>query len=76
MLLDVSDEVQLLESTFRDRAIFTFNIKDFLVLDRKQSEHSGIIFTSQNSLGLSVLMVALDATFSTDHSAKSIERER
>jgi len=76
MLLDASDEVQLLESTFRDRAIFTFNIKDFLVLDRKEPQHSGIILAAQNSWTLSELIAALDALLSSEESGNWIGQVR
>ena len=76
MPLDASDEVQLLESTVRGRAIFTFNVKDFLALDRKQSEHSGIILAAQNSWALSDLIAALDALLSIEESESWVGQVR
>jgi hypothetical protein len=66
MPLDASDEVQLLESTVLGRAIFTFNVKDFLALDRKQPQHNRIILAAQNSWTLSELIAALDALLSVE----------
>ncbi|MBC6429631.1 hypothetical protein FM036_01610 [Nostoc sp. HG1] len=60
MPLDTSDETQLLEATARKRCIFTFNIRDFLVLAQSYPNHNGIILAAQNSWTLSSLIVALD----------------
>ena len=61
MPFDASDEVQLSQATAQGRAMFTFNVKDFVVLDQKQPQHCGIILAAQNSWTLSELIVALDA---------------
>jgi len=76
MPLDASDEVQLLESTVRGRAIFTFNVKDFLALDLKQPQHSGIILAAQNSWKLSELIAALDALLSVEESESWVGQVR
>jgi hypothetical protein len=60
MPLDASDETQLLESTNQRRCIFTFNIRDFLILAERYSNHYGIVLASQNSWSLSDLIAALD----------------
>ena len=60
MPLDATDKIQLLESTARGRCIFTFNIRDFLVLAQSYPNHNGIILAAQNSWTLSSLIAALD----------------
>jgi len=53
MPLDANDETQLLRSTARGRSIFTFNVKDFLVLAQQYPQHGGIILAAQNGWSLS-----------------------
>ncbi|WP_373525231.1 DUF5615 family PIN-like protein [Nostoc sp.] len=60
MPLDATDETQLLGATARGRCIFTFNIRDFLVLAQSYPNHNGIILAAQNSWNLSSLITALD----------------
>lgn len=60
MPLDATDETQLLGATAQGRCIFTFNIRDFLVLAQRYPNHSGIILAAQNSWNLSALIAALD----------------
>lgn len=60
MPLDASDETQLLRSTAQGRSIFTFNVKDFLVLAQQYPQHGGIILAAQNSWSLSELIAALN----------------
>ncbi|PMB23922.1 hypothetical protein CEN45_09370 [Fischerella thermalis CCMEE 5198] len=60
MALDASNETQLLESTNQQRCIFTFNIRDFLVLAQRYPNHYGVVLASQNSWSLSDLIAALD----------------
>lgn len=43
MPLDASDEQQLLGATAQGRAIFTYNIRDFIVLG-KRYPHDGALF--------------------------------
>jgi len=57
---DASDEAQLLGATAQGRCIFTFNIRDFMVLAQDYPQHSGIILVAQNSWALSALIAALD----------------
>ena len=64
MPLDASDEIQLLEASERERCIFTFNIRDFLVLAERYPQHHGIILAAQNSWTLSDLISALDCLLS------------
>lgn len=76
MPLDASDEVQLTQSTAQGRAIFTFNVKDFIALDQKQPQHGGIILAAQNSWTLSELIAALDVLLSEEESENWIGQVR
>jgi len=58
--LDASDEQQLLGATAQGRAIFTYNIRDFIALDRLYPNHGGIILAFQKSMGLNETIIALD----------------
>ncbi|MEA5469685.1 DUF5615 family PIN-like protein [Spirulina sp. 06S082] len=60
MLLDASDETQLLTVREKGRCIFTFNIRDFLILAQRHPDHKGIILAAQNSWTLSSLIASLD----------------
>ena len=60
MPLDASDEQQLLGATAQGRAIFTYNIRDFIVLGKHYPRHAGIILAYQKSMSLSELITALD----------------
>ncbi|KAB8317873.1 hypothetical protein SD81_021790 [Tolypothrix campylonemoides VB511288] len=60
MALDASDEAQLLGATAQERCIFTFNIRDFLILSQRYPNHCGIVLAAQNSWSLSTLIAALD----------------
>ena len=64
MALDAADETQLLEATSRGRCIFTFNIRDFMVLASRYPQHYGIILAAQNSWSLSGLIASLDRALS------------
>lgn len=64
MKLAATDENQLLEATQRGRCIFTFNIRDFIVLASRYPQHQGIILASQNSWTLSSLIASLDLALS------------
>jgi hypothetical protein len=57
---DASDEQQLLGATAHGRSLFTFNVRDFLVLARQYPRHGGIILAAQSSWSLSELISALD----------------
>jgi hypothetical protein len=52
MPLDATDEQQLLGATAQGRAIFTYNIRDFIVLGERFDHHAGIILASQTSLSV------------------------
>lgn len=47
MALDAPDEVQLLGATAQGRIIFTYNIRDFIVLAQRFPFHGGIIVSTQ-----------------------------
>ena len=61
---DASDEAQLLQATAQGRCIFTFNVRDFVVLARRHAQHGGIILAAQTSWTLSGLIGALDRLLS------------
>ena len=60
MPFDASDEGQLLGATAQGRAIFTYNIRDFIVLGERFPQHAGIILASQQSFSLIETIDALD----------------
>ena len=60
MPFDANDEQQLLGATAQGRAIFTYNIRDFIVLGERYPHHAGIILARQNSWRLNELIHALD----------------
>lgn len=60
MALDAIDEDQLLGAEAQERCIFTFNIRDFLILAQQYPVHKRIILAAQNSWSLAELMAALD----------------
>jgi hypothetical protein len=60
MPFDASDEQQLLGATLSGRAIFTYNIRDFIVLGKRYPHHAGIILARQQSMSLNELIDALD----------------
>jgi hypothetical protein len=64
MAIDASDETQLLQATAQGRCIFTFNVRDFVVLAQRYPRHGGIILAAQSSWTLSGLIAALDRLLS------------
>lgn len=60
MPMDASDEQQLLGATAQGRAIFTYNIRDFIVLGTRYPSHAGIILAYQKSMSLGEIIDALD----------------
>jgi hypothetical protein len=67
MPFDASDEQQLLGATAQGRAIFTYNIRDFIILGGRYPHHAGIILARQKSMSLNELINALDcALMETD----------
>lgn len=61
---DASDEAQLLTATAQGRCVFTFNVRDFVVLAQSYPRHGGVILAAQASWTLSGLVVALDRLLS------------
>ena len=61
---DATDEAQLLAATAHGRCIFTFNVRDFVVLAQSYPRHGGIILAAQASWTLSELVIALDRLLS------------
>ena len=57
---DASDEQQLLGATAQGRAIFTYNIRDFIVLGNRYPRHGGIILAFQKSMNLNETIQALN----------------
>ena len=76
MPLDASDEVQLLGAIAQGRCIFTFNIRDFLVLSQHYPNHCGIVLAAQNSWFLSSLIVSLDLMLTETQAADWIGQVR
>jgi hypothetical protein len=76
MLLDASDEMQLLRATARGRLVFTFNIVDFMALATHYPEHAGIVIAAQRSWTLSALIAALDRLLSTTKSVDWVGQVR
>jgi hypothetical protein len=65
MPADASDREQLLGATAQGRVIFSFNIRDFLVLAKKHPKHAGILLANQSRWSLAGLTEALDQALST-----------
>lgn len=57
---DASDEEQLLGATAQGRCLFTFNVRDFLVLATRYPHHAGIVLAFQGSWMVAALIQALD----------------
>jgi len=49
MPFDASDETQLLSAAAQGRAIFTFKIRDFMLLSPAHPHHRGIVLAAQRS---------------------------
>lgn len=58
--LDASDEDQLLASTAQGRCLFTFNVRDCVVLAGRYPHHAGVVLAAQATWSLSDLIAALD----------------
>jgi hypothetical protein len=66
MPADASDEDQLLRSTAQGRALFTFNVRDFMALAQRYPAHAGIIVAAQRRWTLSSLLRGLDHFLSSN----------
>ena len=64
MPAEASDREQLLRATAQGRGIFTFNLRDFLVLAKKHPNHAGILLATQSGWSLAELTDALDHALS------------
>ena len=69
MPLDATDEAQLLGATAQGRYIFTFNVRDFIVLAKRYPSHGGVILATQQSFRVSELIEALDRLLSESDAA-------
>jgi len=76
MPLDASDEVQLLGAQAQGRCLFTFNIRDFLVLSQHYPNHCGIVLAAQNSWSVSSLIATLDRMLTETQAADWIGQVR
>jgi Domain of unknown function (DUF5615) len=76
MPFDASDEGQLLGATGQGRAIFTYNIRDFMVLGKHHPHHAGIILTRQRSMSLNEMINALDCVLRETDANKWIGQTR
>jgi len=57
---DATDRAQLLGATAQGRILFTFNVRDFLILAKKYPGHAGILLATQSRWTLAELIHALD----------------
>jgi hypothetical protein len=73
---DASDEAQLLAATAQGRCIFTFNVRDFVVLAHSYPRHGGIVLAAQASWTLSELIMALDRLLSETEAEEWIGQVR
>lgn len=64
ILLDASDEQQILGATAQGRIIFTHNIRDFLLLVQQYPSHAGLVLSAQRAMELSEVIEALDRMLS------------
>jgi hypothetical protein len=61
---NASDEYQLLWATSHQRVLFTFNVRDFMLIAKKHPYHAGIILANQRTTRLTVLIANLDRALS------------
>lgn len=57
---EADDQTQLLAATAQGRCLFTFNVRDFMLLARSHPHHQGILMAAQQSWAFSALLSALD----------------
>ena len=74
MTLDATDEDQLLGAIAQERIIFTFNVRDFIVLAKIYPSHKGILLSSQKPM--SILLPALDYLLSETEAEEWIGKVR
>ena len=73
---DAGDKAQLLGASAQGRCIFTFNVRDFVILGRRYPRHGGIILAAQASWTLSELIKSLDLLLSKTVAEDWIGQER
>jgi len=73
---DATDEMQLLWATAQGRALFTFNVRDFLILAKMYPNHGGIILAAQRGMALSNLIRALDSLLTETESTSWVGQIR
>lgn len=61
---DASDEIQLFWAMAHQRIIFTFNVKDFIILAKKYPYHNGILLANQKSFTTAQLIGLLNRALS------------
>lgn len=61
--------MQLLEATARYRVVFSFNLRDFLLLAERYPHHGGIVLGAQRQWTLSGLIASLDRLLSETDAA-------
>ncbi|MFP5271123.1 DUF5615 family PIN-like protein [Coleofasciculus sp.] len=76
MPFDASDDAQLLGATAQERCIFTFNIRDFMILAERYPQHCGIVLAAQSSWTLSSLISALHRLLSETQAEEWIGQVR
>ena len=64
MPADADDRSQLLGATAQGRVLFTFNVRDFMVLAKKYPKHNGILLATQSSWSSAEITAALDYALS------------
>ena len=57
---EADDEAQLLGATGQGRVIFTFNVRDYVVLAERHPHHGGIALAAQRQWTVSAVIGALD----------------
>jgi hypothetical protein len=57
---EADDEAQLLGATAQGRVVFTFNVRDDMILAERHPHHAGIAIAAQRRWTLSTLIAALD----------------
>ena len=76
MAFDATDEQQLLGATAQGRAIFTYNIRDFIVLGERYPHHAGILLARQKSMSLHELIDTLDCVLTETDAEEWIGQTR
>ncbi len=64
MPLDADDQTQLLRASAQGRVIFTFNVKEFVILAQAHQNHRGILLAAQRSWPFADLLAAPDGFLS------------